>query len=357
MNAGRLSVLVSLAAFAFACMAEPFPSDQLTGVWRMTKTYSTGNDFGAELAQGRLTVTMSFLGSNRCKATFNSIMGSGEYTYIFDFDYSNGEIVFTKRNGHESKADRDRLFGALRASRFALVMKDNDTFEMRYSDIPALSKNWVGNGDCQVEYLPDGYLIVTKTVMSSGGRTFNMTERHPPMLFNRIVDSDCVTDSDYAVLAFGREDENAFTYLFKLRFNGDENIAAIPEDVKRELKSYVVEDYAESFSDADVRSLRVDFNVVKIDDGIVEGRVSVVKIDVVSFSYSPRTRTGKISVMFDNDQQQIARSYVARNIATLVRDKNIALVTGEVPPEATVRIEGETLKEGGILDVLFKAVD
>lgn len=357
MNPGRLLAIGFVVASMLNCMADSFPADQLTGVWRMTKTYSIGDELAAEKAQGRLSVTMVFLGGNRCKATFNNVWLKKESTHIFDFAYSNGEICFTKMDGRENKYLRDRLFGMLRASRFTLVKNDADSFEMRYADIQTLSKNWANGGDWSVEYLPDGHLKATTTVALPGGRTFKKIENHPPMVFRRIDASDWGPAQAYTVLAFGREEGNDFTYIFKLRLKDGGNDTLIPEALKRELKIYVVEDYAESFSDVDVSSLYVDFDAGKVVNGIVEGRASVVKINVVSFDYSPQTRIGKISAAFDRDQLQVARSYIERNIATLVRDKNIALITGEVPAEATVRIEDQKVKEDGVLEVVFKAVD
>ena len=43
-----------------------------------------------------------------------------------------------------------------------------------------------------------------------------------------------------------------------------------------------------------------------------------------------------------------------RNIETLARDKNIALVTGEIPPNARFYSLGESLKDGNILEIEFK---
>ena len=106
-----------------------------------------------------------------------------------------------------------------------------------------------------------------------------------------------------------------------------------------------------------IGTLFVDFADSRVVDGILEGSAAVVTINVVAFSYSTQTRIGRMSVKFSKDQIDVARAYVVRNIAAIVRDKNIALVTGEVPPDATVRIEREEIKGENALEVVFRAVD
>ena len=352
--------VVAVALFA---AAEPFPAEKLTGVWRMTKPFVIEVDPGVGTpteTEQRLTVTIDFLGGGRCKATFSNTFREKDSTDTFDFEYRNGEILFTKINGRANKALKDKLFGLTYASRFALLRKDDDTFEMRYADIPTLSRNWgvVGtiNAEGHAEYQPDGYLKAT-TIIKAGGKTIKMTERHPPMVFKRIDASDLIPPPAYSVLQFGREEGNDFTYLFKLKFKDGASVDSFPDSLKRELKTYMVEDYAESFSDVDVGTLFVDFADCKIAGGILEGKAAVVTINVVAFNYSTQTRTGRMSVKFSKDQVDVARKYVVRNIAAIVRDKNIALVTGEVPPDATVRIENEEVRDGDVLEVVFRAVD
>ena len=64
-----------------------------------------------------------------------------------------------------------------------------------------------------------------------------------------------------------------------------------------------------------------------------------------------------MTVKFGSDHLEEARQYVRRNISAIVRDKNIALVTGEVPPEAAVSIEREEVKNEGTFEIFFRAVE
>ena len=52
-------------------------------------------------------------------------------------------------------------------------------------------------------------------------------------------------------------------------------------------------------------------------------------------------------------QAEEARTWILRNVKTLAHDKNIALVTGRLPPEATFRTLGEKV-DGNVMEIEFK---
>lgn len=344
-----------------------FPEDKLVGDWRMSKVYTVevdpGNGTPPTESEQRLTVSLSFIGGNQCRATFDiHSQHAKPNTKTYEYRYSDGNLLFTGIEGKNITGDfRHWMFGSLSASQFKLVKRDDDSFEMVYADLKKLGKYDGGmagmaNSTCKCEYLGDGTL---KKVRSLGAIT--MTERHPPMIFKRITHtSSALADkkSSYRLRAFGRKEGNDFTYGFKVEFPSNNTVAQETIDsMLSELKVAIVEDYAESFSDVDIGSLFIDFVDCSNENGIVEGCAEVLTISVLSFSYSPQTRIGMIEVKYNSEQLDAARQYVKRNIANIVRDKNVALVTGEVPLDATVAIEGEEVRDGNILGITFRAIE
>ena len=86
-------------------------------------------------------------------------------------------------------------------------------------------------------------------------------------------------------------------------------------------------------------------------DGRISGRVVVLSFCVTSLAYDPNTRTGKLAVKVNANQYEEARKWIRKNIETLARDKNIALVTGEIPPAAKFYLGREELKDGNVLEI------
>lgn len=52
-------------------------------------------------------------------------------------------------------------------------------------------------------------------------------------------------------------------------------------------------------------------------------------------------------------QSAEARAWARENIETLARDKNIALVTGQRPPDANYYLLGEKI-DGNVMEIEFK---
>jgi hypothetical protein len=362
----KLIILFPLFLTAsFVAFAEPFPSDNMTGTWRMTKNIVTevdpGNGTTPTESEARYSIMIEFLGGNRLKATESHVHLDKESTATYDYTYSDGEICFTKINGRDNPYLKDKLFGQTRASRFALIKRDDNTFEMKYADLATLSRDWAVVGSGSVEYASDGSLRAI-TRIGAGGMNIKMTERHPPMIFKRVAggaahSAKATSAPSCEILALGRKAGNDFTYFFKLKAKDGSAFTEFPEGIKNELKAYMVDDYAESFSDTDVSALSVNFSDISFSEGTISGSAAVLTLDVKAFDYSPATRIGGISVQFGDGQREAAREYVNRNIAIIVRDKNIALVTGEVPSEATIHIEREEVVGDDILKVVFRAVD
>ncbi|MBR6470857.1 MAG: hypothetical protein IKS83_03590 [Victivallales bacterium] len=90
-----------------------------------------------------------------------------------------------------------------------------------------------------------------------------------------------------------------------------------------------------------------------LDNGRISGRAAVLTIAPESLSYDAVTRRGRLSVRFNPGQAEEARAWIRGNIETLARDKNIRLVTGQLPPAATYYSLDERI-EGNVMEIEFK---
>ncbi len=77
-------------------------------------------------------------------------------------------------------------------------------------------------------------------------------------------------------------------------------------------------------------------------------------VQIQMMDYDPDTRKGRIAVEFAKGHYAEARLWARRNIETLVRDKNVALVTGGVPSEAKFYLGAERVRDGNILEIEFE---
>ena len=124
--------------------------------------------------------------------------------------------------------------------------------------------------------------------------------------------------------------------------------------VLQEFGESLKEEYADSVSGAKQTSLAVNFADVKMDGKLIHGRAAVLAMSLVSLSYDASTRYGKLSVRFNAGQDKEAREWIRKNIETLVRDKNIALVTGKPPPPAaTCKLINEKI-DGNVMTIEFR---
>jgi hypothetical protein len=158
----------------------------------------------------------------------------------------------------------------------------------------------------------------------------------------------------YNILSCEREAGNDFAYSFTLELVGKDKSLRTFRHVQKEFRQAIKDDYVESFSGVNKNSLYVEFPEFKLNNGKIVGRAVVLTISVASLAYDPNTRTGKLAVKVNANQYEEARKWVRRNIETLARDKNIALVTGETPPAAKFYLGREELKDGNILEVEFR---
>ena len=111
--------------------------------------------------------------------------------------------------------------------------------------------------------------------------------------------------------------------------------------------------YRQEHSGVDLYSLQIAF-YPELVNGKIKGRAEVLTITLVSLTYDAYTRHGKMAARFNANQYEEARKWIRKNIETLARDKNIALVTGEIPPAAKFYLGREELKDGNVLEIEFK---
>lgn len=159
----------------------------------------------------------------------------------------------------------------------------------------------------------------------------------------------------HSIVRLERDSDNAFSYSFAIEMSSaPSDMKAAAKSVLREFSASVKEDYLDAHQSVDTTSLMVSFSNLKVNGLRIEGRASVLTIKPISLSYDANTRRGKLSVRSNAGQIEEARAWIRKNIKTLARDKNIALVTGNPPPEATYYpLVGEKI-EGNVLEIEFK---
>lgn len=123
--------------------------------------------------------------------------------------------------------------------------------------------------------------------------------------------------------------------------------------VLKEFGDSLKEEYEDSVPDAKQMSLAVNYTDVRMDGKLIHGRATVLAMSLISLSYDANTRRGKLSVRFGAEQKEEAREWIRKNIKALARDKNIALKTGQPPPDADCYLLGEKI-EGNVMTIEFK---
>lgn len=161
--------------------------------------------------------------------------------------------------------------------------------------------------------------------------------------------------SQYRLLDLRRESQDDFVYSFRLEFKDSADVNVLTtQRVKRELRAAIEEDFREAVGEKKGDTLQIDFPEFALSDGVVQGRAEVMRLSVLSLHYDARTQKGRISVKIGASRFDQARQWIRQNIETIVRDKNIALVTGNVPPNKRFYLGTERVLEGNILEIEFE---
>ena len=161
-------------------------------------------------------------------------------------------------------------------------------------------------------------------------------------------------DDKFEIEDFRKDGNCEYRYAFTLKRRGGGGISLKDSrEVRRALRLMIRDDYKLSYPDVPIASLIVDFPEFSQRGGIIKGRAAVLSLNVKSLRYDPHARKGEIHICIGENQLEDARLYARKNIASLVRDKNIALDAREIPPAATFYLSGEAVKDD-ILEITFK---
>lgn len=155
------------------------------------------------------------------------------------------------------------------------------------------------------------------------------------------------------IIRLDRDSDKTFSYSFELQ------LAQNPADFKKawqmvlqDFAKSLKEDYVDAFPSVDIASLQVSFSGFKRGALRLSGRAAVLTLKPVSLEYNSHNRKGIMSVRFAEGQVSEASTWIRRNIKTLVRDKNIALTSGSLPPEGKFAITNEKI-DGNVMTIEF----
>lgn len=158
----------------------------------------------------------------------------------------------------------------------------------------------------------------------------------------------------FAITSFKPVDaDNDFSYSFEVTLNGDVS----PDEFLGEYESFLnnlKKIYKSQYPAVDMNSLVVDAKPSLLEGKFV-GIARMLTIHIEAMAYDSKTRRGKISARFGHGQERFARNWIKRNIMEpLVKDKNILLETGTLPPPGRYYSLDESVKDGNILEIEFK---
>ena len=173
--------------------------------------------------------------------------------------------------------------------------------------------------------------------------TIGQTMQHPQ--------SEPMPKAPYHIVMLERDERSDFSYRFALSLNGEPSIKTF-FGLQKIFAEEIRVAYQSENPGSDASALRVAVQP-QLVNGRIEGRAEVLTITPLSLVYDANTRHGKLSARFNAGQAEEARIWIRKNIETLARDKNIAITTGTLPPEATYYSLGERIEEN-VMEIEFK---
>lgn len=158
----------------------------------------------------------------------------------------------------------------------------------------------------------------------------------------------------YSVQRFERVPGNEIAYEFVLDLTSSASGIALARRIKEEIRAEILSDYKATYTGERYQSIGVDFPKFVMSGGRIEGRAEIMQMRVMSLTYDQATRKGVIVVKIGTARFDQARRWVRENIEILARDKNVALMTGELPSEGKFYLGAERVKDGNILEIEFE---
>ena len=158
---------------------------------------------------------------------------------------------------------------------------------------------------------------------------------------------------NFDVTDFHRTDSDPYRYVFSL-VSTNKN-ASLRESLaaKRVLSDTIRHDFAASYPSVNRTVLAVDFIEYEFADGVIKGAANVLPLNILAYNYDKHTRNGCMRIRVRANQFDAARQYVRQNVELIARDKNIALIVGEIPPDARFYLLDESVDDG-VLVINFK---
>ena len=159
---------------------------------------------------------------------------------------------------------------------------------------------------------------------------------------------------NFDVVDFHRTDSDSHRYVFSL-VSTNKNVSLCESLVaKRVLSNTISYDFMASYPSVNRTVLAIDFTEYELANGVIKGAANVLPLNILAYNYDKHTRKGCMRIKVRTDQFEAARRYVRQNIESIVRDKNIALIVGEIPPHARFELLDESVADG-VLEINFRA--
>lgn len=145
-----------------------------------------------------------------------------------------------------------------------------------------------------------------------------------------------------------------FAYSFELTADCSLTLA-LANRIKEDMRRTLLADYAQSHKIQAGVAVQTDFSEFTISKNKISGCVAVRQLKIVALDYDANTHKGVVRVKMEGTSLEMVRSLVRRNIENIVKDKNIVLVTGEIPPDAHFFLGDERVVDGNIYEMEFEA--
>lgn len=155
------------------------------------------------------------------------------------------------------------------------------------------------------------------------------------------------------VTDFHRTNDDKYQYVFVLKSQNRDISLRESRNIQKVVRKMIRNDFIESFPSVSRTVIAIEFTEYALENGSIKGAASVFPLTVLSFDYDNNIRKGTMRIRIAANQLADAREYVKRNIETIARDKNIALIVGEIPPETRFYLLDESVRDE-ILEVKFK---